>query len=365
VRSWRFWVGIIVSVVFLVIALRGQHLDLVFDALKTAQYGWLIPSVTVYFLAVAARTWRWHYMLRPLKSIPVGRLFPMVVIGYMGNNIYPARAGEVLRSYVLRRSDGVPMSASLATVIIERLFDGLTMLLFVFVALPLFPLNETLRQFVIGFTVLFLGALVVFLYLAAHPQTAQAVYGWVIDRFVPGRFRQPTRTILDRFMTGLNSLRSGRDVATIFGTSVVVWLLETLKYWFVMHAFPFQVNFFTLMLMNGVVNLFTTIPAGPGYVGTFDAPGIEILRNAGVPAEVATAYTLVLHAALWLPVTLLGIYYMWRASLSWQNVRAELATEDSGTPPDDGRLTTDDRRPTIDDGQPMADDRQKSSIINL
>jgi uncharacterized protein (TIRG00374 family) len=112
-KSWRFWLGIAVSAIFLYIALRGQKLDQVLIALKDAQYWWLIPGIGVYFLAVVARTWRWHYMLRPMKSIPVPRLFPMVVIGYMGNNIYPARAGEVLRSYVLRRSDGIPMSASL------------------------------------------------------------------------------------------------------------------------------------------------------------------------------------------------------------------------------------------------------------
>ena len=87
-----------------------------------------------------------------------------------------------------------------------------------------------------------------------------------------------------------------------------------------MHAFPFEVSFFALMLMNGVVNLFTTIPSAPGYLGTFDEPGIEILKVFGVPENIAGAYTLVLHAALWLPITLLGAYYMWRESISWRDL---------------------------------------------
>lgn len=107
----------------------------------------------------------------------------------------------------------------------------------------------------------------------------------------------------------------------IFVTSLVVWLAETGKYWFVMHAFDFEVSFFVLMLMNGVVNLFTTIPSAPGYVGTFDEPGIEILKAFGVNANIAGAYTLVLHGALWLPITLLGAFYMWRESLSWRDLR--------------------------------------------
>lgn len=328
-KSWRLWLGIAVSAIFLFIALRGQKLDQVWAALKEAQYWWLIPGIAVYFLAVLARTWRWHYMLRPMKAIPVPRLFPMVVIGYMGNNIYPARAGEVLRSYVLRRSDGIPMSASLPTVLIERIFDGLVMLFFVFITLPFFPISDSLRFFVVIFTGLFVGALAFFLYLAASPAAASIAFTWTLRRFVPGRFHASALEMFDRFITGLHSLRSGRDISILFGTSVVIWLLETLKYWFVMHAFPFSVSFFVLMLMNGVVNLFTTIPAAPGYVGTFDAPGIEILKGAGVDPEVATAYTLVLHAALWLPVTLLGIFYMWRTHLSWQEVREELQAEEA------------------------------------
>ena len=88
-----------------------------------------------------------------------------------------------------------------------------------------------------------------------------------------------------------------------------------------MHSFDFSVPFYVLMLMNGVVNLATTIPSAPGYVGTFDAPGIEVLEQYGVARALATSYTLVLHAALWLPITLLGFYYMGRESISWEDFR--------------------------------------------
>ncbi len=321
VKRWQFWLGVAVSAVFLYLALRGLDLSLVWHHIKTGNYWWLIPSVTIYFFGVWARTWRWHYMLRAIKPISTGRLFPVVCIGYMGNNIYPARIGELLRAYVLKRKEGVTIGASLATILVERIFDGVVMLLFVFVTLPLVPaIPGNWRQFVIVFSLLFFGALGVFFVLAASPRRAQSFYNAVIDRLVPKRFREPIRGFADRFMEGLYFLRSGRDVAMIFFTSVVVWLAETGKYWFVMHAFDFEVSFFVLMLMNGVVNLFTTIPSAPGYVGTFDEPGIEILKAFGVNANIAGAYTLVLHAALWLPITLLGAFYMWRESISWRDL---------------------------------------------
>lgn len=328
-KRWRFWLGVLISAIFLVIVLRDQNLPEVWHALQDAQYIWLLPGVAVYFLGVWVRTWRWHYMLRPLKTISLGRLFPLVCIGYMGNNIYPARAGELLRSYVLKRRTGVAVSASLATVVVERLFDGLTMLLFVFITLPIAGLGTRYSTFVVSFSLLFFGALIVFLLLAAQPERAQAIYGWAIERLLPERFQRQVRETLDRFLDGLHSLRRGRDVMMIFVTSVVIWLFETGKYWFVMHAFPFDVDFYVLMLMNGVVNLFTTLPAAPGYIGTFDAPGIEILENFGVAGNVATAYTAVLHAALWLPITALGAFYLWREHLSWERVKTEVEAEPS------------------------------------
>lgn len=317
-KRWQLWLGIVISAVFLWLALRGLKLDDVWGALASGNYWWLIPSVITYFVAVWARTWRWDYMLRPVKHISLRRLFPVVVIGYMGNNIYPFRAGEVLRSYVLRRREGTPMSASLATVIVERVFDGLVMLVFVFVALPLAPIpSDTIRNVVTLASLGFFMALLVFFALAAMPRRAYQLVSWFSERFVPGRFRENLLGMTQRFLEGLESLRSFRNVVMIFFTSIVIWLLETVKYWFVMHAFNFEVTFFALMLMNGVVNLATTLPSAPGYVGTFDAPGIAILVLYGVPADLAAAYTLVLHAALWLPITLLGAYYMLREGMSW------------------------------------------------
>jgi len=331
-RNLRLVIGVLISAVFIWLALRGLHLPDVWVSLRSADYIWLIPSIAVYFLAVWARTWRWDYLLRPMKQIPLRRLFPVVVIGYMGNNVYPFRAGELLRAFVLRQQEDVSMSSSLATIVVERVFDGLVMLLFVFVALPFAPLpSDTIRMVVIGGSVVFLGALLVFFAVAAVPQRFMTLTEWFANRLLPERFRVPIIDFAARFIVGLAALRSGRGLVMIFLTSVVIWLLETVKYWFVMHAFDFSVSFFALMLMNGVVNLATTLPSAPGYIGTFDGPGIAVLTLYGVDAAIATAYTLTLHAALWLPITLLGIYYMVRIQMTWADIgRAVDAGRDDG-----------------------------------
>jgi uncharacterized protein (TIRG00374 family) len=148
-----------------------------------------------------------------------------------------------------------------------------------------------------------------------------------VQRLLPERFRERTLSLSRRFLGGLQALRSPRDALMVFLTSLVIWLLETGKYWFVMHAFPFEVSFFALMLMNGIVNLATTIPSAPGYVGTFDAPGIAVLVAYHVPRAVAAAYTLVLHIALWFPITALGAYYFAREGLKWGEGTKRLEVE--------------------------------------
>lgn len=331
-RSWKFWVGLLVSLFFLGIALQGLDLESFWQILRQANYWWLALAVPVYFIGVWLRTLRWRSMLLHLIPIPASRLFPTVVIGYMGNNVYPARMGEVLRSYVLRRNTGVPISASLATVVLERLFDGLVMLLFIFATLPFAPLPPAFSGLVIVVSAIFGLALIAFMAIAAKPERLSRLYTLAVDRLAPARWRPQLHGLFDRFIVGLQSLRSPRQLLAIALISVAIWLVETLTYWIVLLAFPFSVSFAVLMLMTAVVNLFTTIPSTPGYVGTFHAPGIAILMQFGVPQALATGFTVVLHATLWLPITLLGAFFMLRESIGWGDMARAAALKEGERP---------------------------------
>jgi uncharacterized protein (TIRG00374 family) len=325
-KRWQFWVGVLISLAFLYFALRGLEFGEFWEILKEANYWWLLPGIGMYFLAVWVRAWRWHYLLRPIKAIPPRTMFPIVAIGYMGNNIYPARAGEVLRAVVLKIKENVPISASLATIIVERVFDGVVMLAFVFINLAELTRltggsgvigNISIQDVALVGSGAFFGALLIFLLAAMFPEHTERIVNILVGRLVPERFREKALGISGRFLGGLESLRSPREALMVFLTSVIIWLLETGKYWFVMYAFPFKVSFFALMLMNGIVNLATTIPSAPGYIGTFDAPGIAVLRAYNVGQALAAGYTIVLHVALWVPITVLGAYYMAREGLHW------------------------------------------------
>jgi glycosyltransferase 2 family protein len=330
-KRWQFWAGLAISALFLWYTLSNQDLGSMASAMLHAQYFWILPGVAVYFIGVWVRTWRWHYMLRPIKIIPLRTLFPVVTIGYMGNNIYPARAGELLRAYILKQREAIPISASIATIFIERIFDAVVMMLFVFINLPELATLQgesgfigNIQQVAVLGTGIFFGALILFLLAAMFPAVTARIVAWSIERLIPIRFREKTHGLALKFLDGLACLRSPRDAFMVFFTSILIWLLETAKYWIIMQGFPFAVSFFTLMLMNGIVNIATTIPSAPGYVGTFDAPGVAVLTAYGVDKAVATAYTLVLHAALWFPITIVGAYYFLRAGLSVKKARESI-----------------------------------------
>src|SRR5512141_2338578 len=233
-KKWQVWVGVLISIIFIWLALRGLRLDEFWDSVKEANYFWLLPGIAVYFIGVWVRAWRWHYLLGPIKKIPTRTMFPITTIGYMGNNVYPARAGEVLRAVILKRREGVSVSASLATIIVERIFDGVVMLAFVFVNLPeLAKLTGAsgfvgnIQQVAVVGTGIFLGALAVFLVAAMFPHSTSKMGRWFIYHLMPKRLHERIISLMDKFLDGLASLRSPFNVLMVFFTSVVIWLLET------------------------------------------------------------------------------------------------------------------------------------------
>jgi hypothetical protein len=320
-RRWPFLVlGLLISVGLLWFTFRDLQMDEILEVLRRANYWWLVPGVAVYFVSVWFRSWRWKFMLRGSKRVSATRLFPVVAIGYMGNNLLPFRLGEVLRTYVLWRREQINVGTTLTTAVLERLFDGVTMVLFVLVGLLFVPMSAFFSRLVTIASIVFLGALVMFLFLAARPRLMHRIAHGLIETVMPERFREPLFELVEGVIAGLESLRSGRNVLIVFGVTLWVWILETMIYRLVSFAFDLQLPYFGIMLTAGVVNLLTALPSLPGYIGTFEGGGVQVLEVIGVPSGPAASYVLVLHAILLIPVTLLGLLFMAREGVRWADV---------------------------------------------
>ncbi|MFN2303718.1 MAG: lysylphosphatidylglycerol synthase transmembrane domain-containing protein, partial [Anaerolineales bacterium] len=332
-RRWIIWVGFVISAIFLFFTFREINYKELWDTLRKTRAIWLIPGLGVYFLGVLVRTWRWQYLLKPLKKVSIKTLFPIINIGYMGNNVFPLRMGEVLRAVVLKRREDVAISGSLATIVVERIFDAVVIVGFVLLNLSqLSTLSENILFSQLGSiatwaVIIFLAGLTFFILIAMFPKSAQGFIQKIILRIFPERWRTSLINIADRFLEGLMSLRSPRDTVMIFLTSILIWMLETGLYWSVAQSLTMQVTFGQLMLLNGVVNLVLLIPAAPGGLGTFDAAGRVTLESFNIPSELALGYTLVLRIALWVPITILGTIYFVREGLKWTSDVGEMQAQ--------------------------------------
>ena len=323
IKRWHIVLGILISAVFLFLAFRKIEFNQLWQYLRAAKWAWVLLGLVFYFMGVWVRTWRWQVLLKPLKHLSRRQLFPVVCIGYMGNNVYPARAGEVLRSILLKQSDDVPISGSLATIVVERLFDGITILALVLLNFRQFvqiaPDAEWVNRIQTG-SILVAGIfgliLIVFLAMLFLPKQTQAVSGWLINKLLPAKLRPKVSGILDKFIEGLRVLRSPGQSLLVLALSMLVWVLEGGLYWGVMKALGLDLSFMSLLLVEGVVNLVLLIPAAPGGLGTFDAAARFMLSLFGIPAELALGYALMLRVALWIPITALGAIFFVKEGFS-------------------------------------------------
>ncbi len=340
-KRWLIWLGLVISAAFLYLAFREINYRELWQTLREIKLVWLVPGLVIYFIGVLVRTWRWQYLLKPLKKMSIKTLFPIINIGYMGNNVFPLRMGEVLRSVVVKRREDVSISGSLATIVVERIFDAVVIVGFVLLNLgQLTGLSNTgtfaqLGSLATWAVVIFLAGLGIFILVAMFPKQASSLIQSIVNKILPERFREPFMNIADRFLEGLMSLRSPADALMIFLTSVLIWILETGLYWSVNQALGLNLNFGQLMLLNGVVNLVLLIPAAPGGLGTFDAAGRAMLEAYGIAAEPALGYTLVLRIALWAPITLLGTIYFVREGLKWTMDAGEMEAQTKDLTPQD------------------------------
>jgi uncharacterized protein (TIRG00374 family) len=307
--------GMLISIIFLALAFRNLKPEDVLRYIQGAQPGWLILGALVYFLGVTIIAGRWGFLLNSIKRVRLTALFPLVTIGYMGNNVYPFRAGEMLRILLLQRDEHIPFAKATTTVIVERVFDGLVMLTFIAVALLFVEIQSPEVRTVATFAApLFLVAVAVFFVMAARPQLLRQVMH-LAGRFLPGRIRTLMTRLADDVTAGLASLRSVGDLSGAVACSFGSWLVEAFVYWLVSFAFGLGVSYPVMLLTVGVVNLAGLIPASPGQFGIYETFVIAVLTGVNVPTGLATAYAFVIHMVIWLPVTLVGFYFLSRRGL--------------------------------------------------
>lgn len=314
-RGSRLWMSIIISAFFLLLAFYKVDFHKVREALETANYTYLPMGVILSMLTNIFRSYRWKYVLNPIQKVGILRLFSGVAIGYMANNLLPARLGEFVRAYIIGKKEGISKSTTLATIVVERIFDGLTLLFFLVLISLFFPLPLWIRRAGFAATVFFLS-LSAFLFLLMFKKTigvqlVEKGVGFFSSRVAPRASR-----LMDSFLSGLAIVNHKKDILMVFLLSVFAWSLEATTYYVVGLSFGINLPFYVPVLTVVIVNLGIMIPSAPGYVGTFEFFCISVLAIFYIEKSVALSFAIVLHAVLFIPITIVGLICFWKEHLS-------------------------------------------------
>lgn len=324
--------GLGVSGVLIWMLFRNIDVDKLLLALKEANYLWLIPNVLMIVLTMYQRAFRWRFMILPIKKVPFSNLIAATCIGFMANNVLPLRLGEFVRAYSLARQDkGVSKSASLATIFVERMVFDLVALLVIFGAIVWFSagLRSHIEDNMIAATKLAIAialiGLLSMLLLALRPNQV----GNFITRylsFLPDKATEFVRNVIVRFSEGLQFLTDIKAVLNVGIQTFLIWILMGLSNYFVFKAFGFDIPLDASFVLLVVVSVLILAPSTPGFLGVYHGGVVLSLRVYGITDERALSCALVLHAAQYIVVTLMGFYFLKKEHLSLKDIE-EGATE--------------------------------------
>jgi uncharacterized protein (TIRG00374 family) len=305
VRTLLYLAIVALTGFFSYLALRGVDFAGVGRALAHSNYGWLVPALGAFGLATLARALRWHALFAPERRPPLRAVGNAMLVGYLFNNILPARAGEAARVVTLRQRAGTAPAEVVGTVVVERLFDLLSILLLFFVAQPWLPHVSwfgTAAIAAIALAAALIAAIVVLV-----------IYGDRPVRFLArplGRLPLLSASRVERaaadLVAGLSGLHRLSVAFLGFFWSLAAWLLSSASAWLVTYAFGLHLGFDAGILCSVAVGLAMVLPAPPASVGVFEAAALLALNAYGISNTGALPYALVLHVVNFLPFVVLG-----------------------------------------------------------
>lgn len=321
-KSRRFWIGLGISILFLFLFLYRTDFAEMGEALGKANYLFLLPAILIYFVGVFFRSLRWRYLLKPIGSFSAIRLFPLIVIGFLVNNVLPARLGIVARAYILGEKEGKSKMAIGGTMVVEQVFDGVTLLLFAAIISLFVSLEGVLQQAVYVAAGLFLGALALCFIIVYSQRLARRAIALLVH-LLPKRWRGKAENWLILLIEGLSILRSPGKLLTVLIISALVWLSEAGTFYMIGFAFDLGLPFHVFLLAAAVANLAWALLMTPGGLGPFDYFCQRTLMHFGVIEAVATSYVIALHAIILLPMIALGFVFLWMENLSLAKIMPE------------------------------------------
>ncbi|HEX6390721.1 MAG TPA: lysylphosphatidylglycerol synthase transmembrane domain-containing protein [Solirubrobacteraceae bacterium] len=316
VRPLLAVVGLAVTVVCMYVAVRGVDFDDAMQALRDAELIWLVPALPVFSVAIFLRGLRWWALYHDEQRPPLRAVMYGLLVGYFFNNILPARAGEAARIIALHsRARQTPRAEIIATVVVERVFDMLALLLILLCAYPWLPEISWLRNAAILGAIITVVLAVLIVLIVRYD--ARAVH-WLLSplrRIRRPGFAERVESAAINATRGLFALRNPVIAIRGFALTVASWVVLAISYWILMDAFHLELPLDAAILVTVAINLSLVLPSSPAALGVFEAATIIALNAFDVPHADALSYALVLHVLNLVPFLVIGAVLLGPAAL--------------------------------------------------
>ncbi|MCS7286428.1 MAG: lysylphosphatidylglycerol synthase transmembrane domain-containing protein [Anaerolineae bacterium] len=317
-----------ITLFFIALAVKKIDWGKTWQSLQGADYRFVALAFISTSLSYFLRTTRWKWILEPAGNFSFPVLFPSLMVGFAINNLLPGRLGEFARAYLVSRKTKVSVSLSFATVVVERVLDGLTIVGAMGAVGLFYPLPDWGKKVALLSAFLFLSTLMVLLSLLFLRAQTMKILGFLANP-LPQQWERKLLGMISSFTEGLEILRSGPVFLRSLTFSVVIWGVETVTYYLGMRALHIPLagwnGVWQALFFMSAVNLGIMIPAAPGGLGPYQASAILALAVFGVPKEVALSASLLTHAVQYFYVVALGLYFMGKEGLSLTEIMEERA----------------------------------------
>ena len=325
-RVLQFSVGIIISIIFLFLALHKVNLGEVLTAIKNARYIYVVYAVILTVLSLINRTFRWRYLLNQPKPLRHYNLFAATCIGLMSNNILPFRLGDFVQTYFLGRKEKISKTFIFSTVMLERLFDLVTLLAFFGLASLLVTVSGQVKgiKYVVWAVFVAIAGVILFLEYGKRtedflkkavgyfsPQLAAKVSGWI-----------------DSFISGFQVIQHGKSLVKIILLSLFGWVINISVLWAVLTAFHIYQPFPAATFVITIIMISVMIPSSPGFIGTWEYFGVLALGLFNVDKNQALSCILIHHMSQYFTISALGLFFLAKEGMSIKEVEHISETRD-------------------------------------
>ena len=316
-----FLLGVVLGAVFLWIAIRDVDFVALGAALASARFAYVVPFLTIFALFFWLKASRWGYLLRPARKFSNRELVAPMMIGFAGNNVLPVRLGELLRVYLLSREFGISKTVILATLILERVFDAICILVLLSIAMLVVNIESTdlsaARFFLITAATMSVAAVYA---VVKPPEWLRALKRNVFDLF-PASVSRALNEKIGFVRQGFGAVRSAGKAALIAANSMAQWTLMAVCIYISLVALGIQISPAASIIVLGLVVAGISIPSAPGFVGTIELCFVIGLGFFGVDASDALAAAIFYHVLTFASVTATGALLFGRYDASFSDLR--------------------------------------------